>query len=109
MMADDMTWEIIGTTSWSRTFTGKAEVLSRLLAPLARNFEGSNTVSADRFVAENDIVVVEGRNHSTTKRGKPYANRYSWSFRFREGKVVEVVEYCDTQLIVDVLDPLEMP
>ena len=106
MMADDVIWTIIGTTSWSGSYSGKRAVVSDLLIPLAANFDGSNIVTAERFIAEGDLVVVEGRNHSVTKRGDAYANRYSWTFRFVAGKVAEITEYTDTDLIARVLDPL---
>lgn len=106
MMAADVRWTIIGTTSWSRTYAGKISVIRDLLRPLAANFDGLNIVTADRFIGEDDIVVVEGRNHSITKRGESYPNRYSWIFRFIEGQVVEITEYTDTDLIARVLDPL---
>ncbi len=106
MMADDVLWTIIGSTSWSRSYSGKQAVVRDLLTPLAANFDGSNIVTAERFIAEGDLVVVEGRNHSVTKRGDAYANRYSWTFRFVAGKVAEITEYTDTDLIVRVLDPL---
>lgn len=105
MLAEDAKWTIIGSTSWSRTFTGKAAILRELLQPLAQNFAGPNRVRAGRIVAEGDIVMAEGRNLSVTKRGKPYPNRYVWVFEFRKGSVVDVVEYCDTDLVTRLLDP----
>lgn len=106
MMADDVTWTIIGTTSWSRAYTGKASVIRDLLTPLAANFDGPNIVVAERFVAEDDLVVVEARNLSRTKRGEAYTNRYSWTFRFVDGRVADIMEYADTDLIARLLDPL---
>lgn len=103
MLADDVRWEIIGTTDWSRTFVGKPAVISELLRPLAAQFSGPNTVCATRFIADGDLVAIEGVNKSTTKNGSAYPNRYCWIFRMRDGKAVEVTEYCDTQLIDDVL------
>jgi len=106
MMADDVAWTIIGTTSWSRTYTGKASVIRDLLTPLAANFDGPNIVVTERFVAEDDLVVVEARNLSRTKRGEAYTNRYSWTFRFVDGRVADIMEYADTDLIARLLDPL---
>ena len=103
MLADDVEWEIIGTTDWSRTFAGKRSVVADLLRPLNDQFEGPNTVVATRVIADGDVVVVEGRNLSTTKRGAPYPNRYCWVFEMRGGQAVRVTEYCDTALIDRVL------
>jgi ketosteroid isomerase-like protein len=102
-LADDVRWRIIGKTAWSRTYEGKQAVLAELLGPLAAQFEGPNRVSADRFIAEGDLVVVEARNHSVTKAGLPYPNRYCWVFVMRDGKVADITEYADTQLITETL------
>lgn len=106
MLSDDVRWTIIGSTSWSRTFEGKARVLDELLGPLAANFDGPNLVSAERVIGDGDLIAVEGSNHSRTKAGLAYANRYCWVFRFAGGKVAEITEYCDTALIERVLAPL---
>ncbi|MFI6601390.1 nuclear transport factor 2 family protein [Nonomuraea sp. NPDC050536] len=104
-LADDVRWTIVGTTAWARTYQGKRAVLEELLGPLAAQFTGPNTVSAERFVAEGDLVVIEARNHSTTLAGDRYPNRYCWIMRMRDGKIAEITEYTDTQLINDVLTP----
>jgi ketosteroid isomerase-like protein len=63
-------------------------------------------VTASRFIAEDDLVVVEGRGCNTTKTGKPYNNTYCWVYRLANGKVQELTEYMDTQLVATVLgDP----
>ena len=103
MLAEDVKWTIIGSTDWSRTFEGKAAVIQTLLRPLAEQLEGRNVVSATRFIAEGDTIAVEARNHSRTKHGSAYPNRYCWIFVMRAGKVAEITEYCDTQLVQDVL------
>ena len=64
MLTDDVEWSIIGSTEWSKTFRGKS---SDLLRPLAEQFDGPNTVEATRFIAEGDLIVVEGRNLSVTR------------------------------------------
>jgi len=103
MLADDVEWEIIGSTDWSRTYRGKPSVIADLLRPLGDQFEGPNKVEATRFIADGDVVAVEGRNLSTTKRGEGYPNRYCWIFEMRGDRAVRVIEYCDTALIDRVL------
>ncbi len=104
-LSEDVTWTIIGTTRWSRTYRGKDAVLKELLGPLNAQLANGNTITAHRFIAEGDQVVVEGRGHNTTKTGKPYQNTYCWIFRLHGGKVVELVEYPDTALIEAALQP----
>ena len=103
MLADDIEWEIIGSTDWSRIFQGKSSVVADLLRPLGNQFDGPNKVEATRFIADGNVVAVEGRNLSTTKRGDAYPNRYCWIFEMRGDRAVKVIEYCDTALIDRVL------
>jgi ketosteroid isomerase-like protein len=110
LMADDIRWTIIGTTKWSKTYDGKPAVLERLLRPLFSNFADRLTNTARRFVAEDDHVVVEARGHATTKAGVPYNNSYCYVIRFADGKMRELTEYMDTELVTRALrEPLEGP
>jgi uncharacterized protein len=104
-LAEDVAWTILGSTQWSKTYRGKKAVLTELLGPLNAQLANGNTITAHRFIAEDDQVVVEGRGHNTTKTGKPYQNNYCWVFRLRGGQVVELVEYTDTSLIESALQP----
>jgi hypothetical protein len=105
MLADQVSWTIVGTTAWSGTYEGKKAVLEELLGPLNEQLAGANIITVSLLVAEGDTVVVEGRGHNRTKSGKAYANSYCWLFHFRDGKVVKLVEYADTALIESALDP----
>ena len=98
-MADDVRWTIIGTTKFSGTFHGKQAVIDKLLTPLIAQLEGSISVTADRFIAEDDHVVVQGRGKATTKTGKPYNNTYCHVYRIANGKLQEIMEYLDTELV----------
>jgi uncharacterized protein len=105
-LAPDVVWRIIGTTSWSRTFTGKASVLKDLLAPLREQFDGANTIVANRILCDADCAVVEARGRNTTTQGRAYENEYCWIIEMRDSKMVSIVEYADTALIESALAPL---
>jgi enamine deaminase RidA (YjgF/YER057c/UK114 family) len=102
-LADDVRWTITGTTGWSRTYDGKEAVLSDLLAPLFARFAGAYTATAHRIIAEDDLVVVEARGCVTTTAGLPYNNAYCWIYRIAEGKIKEITEYLDTELVTAAL------
>jgi hypothetical protein len=109
-LADDVRWTITGTTKWSKTFQGKQAVLTELLEPLRSQFAGRYTATAHRFIAEGDHVVVEGRGCVTTKAGIPYDNAYCWIYRITDGKMKEITEYLDTELVTAALgQPGEPP
>ena len=98
-MADDVRFTIIGTTKYSGTFNGKQELLSKLLGPLSSQLEGGLTITPDNFIADGDYVAMQARGKSQTKTGKSYNNTYCQVFRLANGKVKEVVEYLDTELV----------
>ena len=102
-LADDICWTIIGSTKWSRTYRGKEAVLAELLRPLFAQFADQYTNTAHRFIAEDDYVVVECRGRVTTKSGAPYNNTYCWVCRVAGGKLQELTEYMDTELVTAAL------
>jgi len=104
-MADDFTWTTIGTTAWSKSYSGKETVLRGLMAPLFAQFADTYTNTAERFIAEDDHVVVQCRGRVTTKGGEPYNNTYCYVCRIEDGKLKELTEYLDTELVSKVLAP----
>ena len=106
-MADDFRWTVTGTTKWSRTYDGKQTILTELLAVLRSRIDGNLKTTAHRFIAEDDFVVVEARGSNTTKTGKPYNNNYCFVFTVGDGKLQEVTEYLDTELVTAVFGDRE--
>ena len=103
VLADDVRWTVMGTTPWSRTYDGKAAVLRDLLGPLRERLVHSVRVTPTRILADEDCVVVEARGEATTKNGRPYNNTYCWIFRLDGGKVRDITEHLDTDLVATVL------
>jgi ketosteroid isomerase-like protein len=103
LLADDVRWTIIGSTAWSGTYEGKQAVLDDLLRPITGQLRGRTIIAAHRFIAEDDLVVVEGRGRNSTTAGVRYHNEYCWVFRLDGGLVRELTEYADTQLIASAL------
>ena len=103
-MAENFCWRIIGSTEWSGDYQGKQDVLDNLFAPLIAQFQDQYRNKVTRLIAENDFVVAECRGQVTTKRGKPYNNTYCWVCRFSDGKLVELIEYMDTDLVNTALE-----
>lgn len=102
-MADDFRWTVTGATRWSRTYEGKQAVLGELFPVLSSKMAGPIRTVADRILADGDYVVVEAHGSNTTKSGKPYNNRYCFVFRLAGGKLKEVTEYLDTELVTAAL------
>jgi ketosteroid isomerase-like protein len=56
-------------------------------------------VIAQRIIADGDVVAVEAVGQNTTPDGKVYNNAYCWVCRFQDGKIRELNEYMDTDLV----------
>lgn len=103
----DYVWRLPGHSSWSKRFEGRATIQRDLLKPLFALFATPYTARAINLIAEGDHVVAEVRGDVMTKRGERYNNEYCFIFRFRDGKIVEVIEYADTDLEERVLGRYE--
>lgn len=108
-MAEDFTWHMIGTTKWSGTYRGRDVVRRQLLKPLFERFADQYTNTAVRFIAEGEFVVVECRGRVTTTAGTPYHNTYCYVCRLEDGRLRELTEYFDTELVTAALGDPALP
>jgi ketosteroid isomerase-like protein len=104
-MADDFVWRIIGSTTWSGAYVGKADVCERLLKPLYEQFTAPSSITPTRILADGDHVVVECRGDAETISGQRYANTYCFVIRMAAGQLCEMTEYMDTALVERVQQP----
>jgi ketosteroid isomerase-like protein len=103
----DYVWRLAGQSSWSKRFAGQEDVRTNLLKPLFALFATEYRARAVNLVAEGDQVVAEIRGDVQTKSGKRYNNEYCFVFTFRDGKIAEIVEYGDTDLLERALGSYE--
>ena len=99
---DDIQWTLIGSTSLSKTYSGKQSVIEDFLGPFGETIDGHIHISPDNFIAEGEYVALQGRGEARTKAGVDYNNTYCWVITLRDGKFVEVIEYMDTELVTSV-------
>ncbi len=98
-MHNDMKWTWMGSGGLSRTFDGKESVLHELWKSVKTDIAQPFRVTATLILAEGDHVVVEGVGNNKTPNGKEYNNRYCWVMKISGGKIVELKEYMDTDLV----------
>ena len=55
------------------------------------------------MTAEGERVAVEAESHGEHVSGKLYTNQYHFLFEFRDGLVVRLKEYMDTERVTDIL------
>jgi uncharacterized protein len=100
-MDDNMQWIWMGSGPWSRTFDGKQAVLNELWSAVRTTLQPPYKVVVHRFIADGECVVVEATGLNTTPDGKAYNNKYCWVCRIVDGKLRELKEYMDTQLVTE--------
>jgi uncharacterized protein len=99
-LAENVRYTIIGTTKFSGTFNGKQDLLERAFVPLMSELETPGPMETDNLIAEGDYVVQQGRGVGRkAKSGEPYNNTYCFVYKLANGKVIEVTDYCDTELV----------
>lgn len=98
-LADDVCYTIIGTSKYSSTFNGKQDLINRLLGPLTAQLEGGIALTPDNLIAEGEFVAMQAHGKAQSKNGVAYDNTYCHVFRIVGGRVKEVAEYLDTELV----------
>lgn len=106
-VSPNYSWRLAGHSSWSRLFEGQAAVRRDLLKPLFARFADTYTAKLTSVIGEGDVVVAEVRGDVTTIDGQRYDNEYCFIFRFEDGLIVEIIEYCDLDFIERVLGSYE--
>ena len=100
--SDDLQFEMPGYTPVSGKTKGLKD-FTELVTKVAGYLSVLITIRVTFFLAAGEWVVTRADGHGVTKHGKNYDNHYCHLWRVRNGKIVEFVEYNDTQLIMDVL------
>ena len=101
-MADEMKWHWMGTGHLSKSFKGKSSVLNELWSSVKTTITQPYTVVPHRFIADGDYVVIEHTGHNSTTGGIKYNNKYCWVILIKTGKIHEINEYMDTELVTQV-------
>ena len=102
LLADDIVWTNIGTTSVSGTYSGKQQLMEELLGPLFARLRAGISSEIEMLLGEGDRVVALTSGTAETIDGQPYNNTYCQVIRLRDGKFAEVREYFDTQLAASI-------
>ena len=86
---------ISGTMSKDQIVSGSAAVLDLFPKGLA--------FTIHHMTAEGERVAVEAESVGEHVSGAIYNNLYHFLFEFREGKLLKLKEYMDTELVTDIL------
>ena len=106
--AEDATWEYPGDLPLSGTYRGIDAIVNEFLGGAAALMAPGVVLELTNVVAEGDQVVAEWTSRATARNGAAYRNRNAGIFTVRDGKIVSVREYTDTQHVAQVLLPADL-
>jgi ketosteroid isomerase-like protein len=98
---EDGSVETMGTTLISGVNSKKT--VRALAAHVQDAFPKGIKMTVHNLIGENDTVAVEAESMAMHSSGKTYNNKYHFLFRFRDGKIIYLKEYLDTEHVTDVL------
>ena len=98
---DDSTIWTAGDNAIGGTRT-KEEIIEFAQGILAA-FPDGITFNITGMTAEDDRVAVEVSGESIHASGQPYNNKYHFLLIIRDGKIIQLKEYMDTQLAAKIL------
>ena len=101
-MADDVEWYFIGSRRFAGTLKGKDDIRKKLLEPLGNELTGLIQLEIKQLIAEGDKVVAEMQGTSKSTAGKDYNNTYCIILTVKDGKIREMREYLDMELVTAV-------
>ena len=99
--AEDGCLQTMGSTLISGTFS-KAQIAASA-GGIFDVFPQGLTFTLKHMVAEGDKVAVEAESEGEHVSGQTYSNEYHFLFEFRDGKLLRLKEYMDTERVTDVL------
>jgi uncharacterized protein len=96
LLDDHATWEILGTTPVSRTYTSRADLEKNMLQPFNACMSGPLTPTVRRLHADGDTVFALFDATGTARDGVAYRNTYMWLLDMRDGRIVGVQALLDS-------------
>jgi ketosteroid isomerase-like protein len=99
LIADDVAWTVIGSTPASGKFASKQAVIDQAFGPLLEHLEGPLKTRFIDIAVDGDKVFLRFHSSGVAKTGLHYEQEYCWAMVMRDGRIVEIVAYLDTDLL----------
>lgn len=96
LLADDVTWTIVGHSAASRTYPSKEAFLSEVISPFNARMSVGLKPAIRNIFAEGQTVIVFFDAQGTARDGKPYANTYAWFLDLRDDRIVNASAFFDS-------------
>lgn len=96
LLAEDVTWTIVGNSPVSKTYTSKKMFITEVIDPLNGKLSVKIKPRLLSLTAEGNMVIALWHGKAIANDGQSYENMYSWHLKMKQGKIIEVVAFFDT-------------
>ncbi len=103
LVDEDVSWTVIGSTWASGTFSSKHALVDGAFGPLLEILDGPLVARFIEVVADGDRVFLRFRSSGRTTGGAAYEQAYCWAMTMRDGIIVEITTYLDTDLLARIV------
>lgn len=99
LIAEDVTWTVIGTTEVSGIYKSKQALIDRAFGPLLERLDGDLKTTFVDLAAEGEKLFLRFESTGVTTSGIRYDQVYCWAMLMRDRRIVEITAYLDTDLL----------
>jgi len=97
LLAEDVSWTISGSSSLSKTYTSKQQLLDEVIVPLNALLSQKIVPTVREIYADGNTVIAIWDGKATAFNGDPYNVSYAWFMQLEKGRIVKVTAFLDTK------------
>ncbi len=94
-------WWVSGTIEGISGTYDRVQMLDLLGQVTEVYTEGALKIAATSMIGEGSRVAVEAESDAELHNGRVYHNQYHFVFEIKDGKIIDIREYLDTQHVYD--------
>lgn len=102
LIADNFEFEMMGRLPGISPIRGKQVFAANMPKTLKAMFPNGLNLKIVTAIAEGPYVAVQAESDTVAGNGRKYANRYHFHFTFDGGRIAQVREYNDVNLVREV-------
>jgi ketosteroid isomerase-like protein len=99
VIADDVVWTVIGSTKVSGVYRSKQDLIDHAFGPLLNKLDGDLKTTRVDIVVEHEKAILQFESSGVAANGTKYDQVYCWAMKMRDGRIVEIIAYLDTDLL----------
>ncbi len=96
LLADDVSWTIVGRSDASRTYSSRAAFMNEVIGPFGARMRQGLRPTIRQLVTDGDTVIIFFDARGIAKDGVEYSNTYAWFWEMRDGQVIRAHAFFDS-------------